>query len=114
MREVLGCIYQCWSVIYQPNISLGSNTRTRVVMFKSQIKTPTLESGVYIYIYIKIYHPSFIRMHLKFLCCIEHLKMANRTATRGVFSEKQRVGTAQIHGCVLKRFTIGIPCSLSQ
>jgi len=37
-REVLAGIYQCWSVMFQPNISLGSNTRTRVVMFKSQIQ----------------------------------------------------------------------------
>jgi hypothetical protein len=40
--------------------------------------------------------------------------MANRIATGGIFSEKQRVGIAQINGCVLKRFTVGIPCSLSQ
>jgi hypothetical protein len=45
----LGGIYQCWSVIYQPNISLGSNTRTRAVMFKSQIQHQHW-SLVYIYI----------------------------------------------------------------
>jgi hypothetical protein len=45
---------------------------------------------------------------------MEHLKMANRAATGGVFSEKQRVGIAQFNKCVLKIFTVGMPCSLSQ
>jgi len=69
--------------------------------------TPTLESDVYIYIYT---------IQVLFKCTSNSSVALNiqRWQTGGIFSEKQRVGIAQINGCVLKRFTVGIPCSLSQ